>query len=301
MFTMQEISLYKLLAFYAKNWLLILCLTLTGLLIGVLYNNYVQVPMYKSNATLLYINPNARTTQDVTLLNNYVQLFTSRRVIDPVLQDLNIDKSYDEFAGAVTASNEKGTEVLKLSVATDDPDLSREFLSEAMISFQEQAENLYESDNLTVVDNASMATPPYNVNHAQQLIIASLIGFATSLIALFFVYDIKGDLPKNKSKKSKKKSKSIGLLAGINFLKPKVQPLDVQDVTKSTPAKTAQKPGTTKKVTSKKSTATRKATSKKTATSKKQSARSATAKTASKPVTAKKTPAKKSTKKSDAL
>ncbi len=198
---MQEINLYKLLAFYAKNWLLIVSLTLAGLLAGVLYNSYVQVPMFKSNATLLYINEGARSTQDVTLLNNYVQLFNSRRVIEPVMQKLNVERSFEEMAASVSATNEKSTEVLKLSVATDDPELSRSFLREAVISFQEQAEELYGTDNLTVVDNASSAVPPYNVKQPQQLAIATAAGFVVSLITLFFIYDIKGDTVKPKVKK----------------------------------------------------------------------------------------------------
>lgn len=220
MFAMQEINLYRLMAFYVRNWLLIVSLTLIGLLGGLVYNTYIQAPLYKSDATLLFINPSSSTsTQDTTTINNYVQLFKSRRVLEPVMNDQHIDMTFDQFIGSVNATNEKGTEVIQLSVSTKSPEISRNFLREAVVSFKQQAKNLYGKDSLSVVDNASNAQPPYNVHKAQQLVIATTAGFIVSLIVLFFVYDIKGDFTATNIKKrnankpssvSDKKSSSAG-------------------------------------------------------------------------------------------
>jgi capsular polysaccharide biosynthesis protein len=190
---MQEINLYKLLAYYAKNWLLILSITLGGLLAGVIYNQFIQQPLYKSNATLLFINPGSSTsTQDSTLLNNYVQLFQSRRVLEPVISEQKLGVTYDEFSPSVVATNEKGTEVIKLSVTTDNSDKSQKFLAAAVDSFKAESEKLYTTDKLQVVDNASNAEPPYNVNKPIQAVLATVTAFVLSLIGLFFVFDAMG-------------------------------------------------------------------------------------------------------------
>jgi capsular polysaccharide biosynthesis protein len=190
---MQEINLYKLLAYYAKNWLLIVSITLAGLLAGVIYNQFIQQPLYKSNATLLFINPGSTTsTQDSTLLNNYVQLFQSRRVLEPVISEQKLGLTYEEFSPSVSATNEKGTEVIKLSVTSDNSDKSQKFLAAAVESFKDEAEKLYTTDKLQVVDNASNAEPAFNVNKLQQAALATGMGFVLSLIVLFFVFDAKG-------------------------------------------------------------------------------------------------------------
>ena len=190
---MQEINLYKLLAFYVRNWLLILSVTLVGLLAGVVYNQFIQQPMYRSNATLLFINPTSSTsTQDATLLSNYVQLFQSRRVLEPVLSDQKLGVTYEQFSPSVSAVNEKGTEVIKLSVSTDNSDKSQNFLRAAVESFKKQAESLYGNDRLQVVDNASSAEPAYNVKKPLQLALSTGAAFVLSLIVLFFVFDAKG-------------------------------------------------------------------------------------------------------------
>lgn len=168
---MEEINLYKLLGFYARNWLLIISLTLAGLLVGLVYNQFIQVPMYKSNATLLVIK-DTNSAQDATLLNNYVELFQSRRVLEPAISAQNLDVSYETMSHNVTAVNEKSTEVLRVSASTDNPETSQKFLASAVESFRGEAEELYGKRNIIVVDNASDAVPPYNVNKPLQLAIA---------------------------------------------------------------------------------------------------------------------------------
>lgn len=190
--------------FYAKNWLLIVSVTLAGLFAGLIYNSFIQVPMYRSSATLLLIDPTkTRTAQDVTLINNYVELFQSRRVIEPVIEAQKIDTTYEALVSSVSATNEKGTEVINVSVSTTDPERSQKFLRGTVNSFKNQVAELYGKDNISVVDNASEAIPPYNVKHAQQLAIATAAGFVVSLIVLFFIYDIKGDGLDKKGNKKK--------------------------------------------------------------------------------------------------
>lgn len=187
---MEEINLYKLLRFFTQNWLFIVILTLAGLTAGLVYNAFIQVPMYKSTATLLFVNPSGvSSTQDATRLSNYVQLFQSRRVLEPVMSEQEIGMTFDQFIGQVSATNDKNTEVIRLSISTTDPEKSREFLREAVISFKNEAKEIYGTDSLNVVDDASNAEPPYNVNRVLQLAIATSVGFVVSLIVLFFVYD----------------------------------------------------------------------------------------------------------------
>ena len=78
---MEDIDLYKLLQYYAKRWLIILLMSLLGLVAAFAYNQ-LQTPMYRSDATMLLVNTtNVSPTQETVLLNNYVKLFSTRRVL----------------------------------------------------------------------------------------------------------------------------------------------------------------------------------------------------------------------------
>lgn len=189
-FFVQDINLHQLLKFYTQKWFWIVLVTIIGVATGYVYNTYVQTPLYKSSATLILVSPGEkRSTQDVTLINNYIQLFKSRRVLEPVISEQNLSISYDTLVQSIEATNEKNTEVIKVSISTPDANTSRALVEGSVASFKEQAKNLYDLDNVRLVDGASNPERPYNVFKETILAASGAIGFITSVITLFFVYD----------------------------------------------------------------------------------------------------------------
>jgi capsular polysaccharide biosynthesis protein len=187
----QEINLYQLLKFYASKWPWIVVLTVVGALAGYTYNTYVQTPLYKSDATLLIIDDQGKATKDSTLINNYIELIKSRRVLEPVIANSNHVLTYDEFAAATTATTEKDTEVIKISVATKSAQTSKSLTDGLVASFQDQIKDIYDKDNVTVVDKANLPDAAFNVHLALYLGLAASGGFLLAVIILFFAYDFK--------------------------------------------------------------------------------------------------------------
>lgn len=185
---MQDINLYQLFRFYVKNWLTIVIILSFSLVLGIVYNNFIQTPLYKSDATLLLVRSNA-VSQDVALINNYIELFKSRRVLDPVIKKQNIDMTYDELVKYVEASAEKDTDVIKVAISTDSPEKSEKFIEQAVESFRKNVKELYTSDNIQVVDEASLAEKPYNIRTFWVVTTAFATGLIMAIIWLFFVYD----------------------------------------------------------------------------------------------------------------
>ena len=114
---MEEINLYDLLRFYIKKWLTIAIFVMIGGIVGIAYTYYIQTPQYESKATLLLVGTNrTAANQESVALNNYVELFKSRRVLEPVITDQGYDKGYDTLASGVTAQGVKGTDVINVSI-----------------------------------------------------------------------------------------------------------------------------------------------------------------------------------------
>ena len=205
---MQELNLYQLFQYYAKKWIVITVFTVMGLAAGLIYAFYLQTPLYKSDATLILIDPtkSSNPTKDPTLLNNYITLFKSRRVLQPVIDKLSLNKDYDDLVKSVTATNDKDTEVLKISVASEKADTSMLIVDEAITSFKKEAAALYDTDNIQVVDKANRPDKPYNVNPILQVGVATAGGLVTSLITLFIAYDYS----EAKALRSSKEKKKVG-------------------------------------------------------------------------------------------
>ena len=187
---MQEINLYDLIKFYGKKWRIIVILTVAGLAGGFVFNTFIQAPEYKSDATLAVVLPSTAYSSDTTL-NNYVELFKSRRVLDPVISELKINKSYEQFVRTFDISNDKTASIIHMSVVNSDQRQSKIIATNAIASFENEVKNVYNADNVRIVDGANEPSKPYNVNLLMQLVIASAAGFIASVIGLFFAYDFK--------------------------------------------------------------------------------------------------------------
>ncbi len=199
---MEEINLYDLLRFYAKKWLTIAIFVMAGAIAGIVYTFYIQTPEYASKATLLVVGTNRTSANsDSVVLNNYVELFTSRRVLDPVIAEQSYEPGYEALAAGTTAKNAKNTDIINVSIATSDAKESKELLEGAIESFRNESKKLYGDSNvkINVVDAASTPERPMNVRPLQQIGIAMAAAFAAVVIGLFFMYDYQHSQPAKKS------------------------------------------------------------------------------------------------------
>lgn len=198
---MEEIDLYDLLRFYAKKWLTIVTFVMLGGIAGVAYTYFVQTPEYTSKAQLLLVGNTRSTAADSVVLNNYVQLFTSHRVLDKVIDNQHYSAGYDALAANTTAQNVKSTDIINVSIATSEAKQSRALLENAIESFRSEAKKLYGDSNvkINVVDGASQPSQPTNVKPVMQVGIAVAAAFALAIISLFFVYDYRHSATKRRN------------------------------------------------------------------------------------------------------
>ena len=163
---MEEINLYDLLRFYIKKWLTIAIFVMIGGIVGIAYTYYIQTPQYESKATLLLVGTDHTSgNQESVALNNYVELFKSRRVLDTVIADQGYDKDYDTLVSNVTARGTKSTDIINVSIKTPDAKQSKALLESAIESFRNEAKELYGNSSIKIntVDAASTPKSPSNV------------------------------------------------------------------------------------------------------------------------------------------
>ena len=160
-----------------------------GLSIGLAYNLFIQEPAYKSQASLLVSGTVSGGDQQKIVINNYMQLLESRRVLEPVIDKLDLSYNYDALNNKISTSNQKDTEVIVITVTDGSPEQANKIAARAIESFKEQTKELYKAGQIQVIDGASAPNQPYNVHKSMQLLLFSSAGFLFAIISLFFVYD----------------------------------------------------------------------------------------------------------------
>lgn len=206
---MEEINLYDLLRYYARNWLNLLSAVLIGAIIGVVYTAFIQIPLYKSEATILVVGASASTT-GTTLNNNYTELFKSRLVLQDTIVKQGYSGDYETLLARTTAITNKNNDVIRISIADTDPSKSQQLLSTAVDTFKQQAGKIYgnSGDNLRTIDTATLPAAPYNVKAVMQVGLAMAAAFFVAVIVLFFVYDYTTSYKGGKGGKSSGSSKA---------------------------------------------------------------------------------------------
>lgn len=187
---MEEIDLKELISMFMKRKVLIILVVIIFALIGAIYTVKFITPTYQSTTRLLlvqtgeksnvYENTGSITTTDVTLnsklVNNYREISKSEAVLTKVIQNLNLNITYQELKAMTSVSVTTDTEILQLTVEYTDPEMACNIAKEIANVFIETVNYYYKLDNLNVLDEAKVNFTPSNIHLTKNVIIFAFVG-----------------------------------------------------------------------------------------------------------------------------
>lgn len=198
---MEEINLKDLFSYFWNKKILIIVVTVVAILGSCIYSLYLQTPMYKSSTTIVLTRTNDDTensgiTQNDILLNQklvstYREIIKSRRILNQVINNLDLDMDYTTLGSSITVTNEKDTELLRISVSDSDSKQAKTIANEIARVFNNEIVEIYSIKNISVIDYAEEAKNPYNVNIVKQTVLAGLCGavLACGVVFMMFYFD----------------------------------------------------------------------------------------------------------------
>ena len=191
---MEELDLKDLFNIFWNKKLYIILIVLIFIVLGVIYTVGFTKPMYSSSTTLVLAgagnNGNERTNSitatDVTLnsqlVSTYSVLVRSRDVLNQVISNLDMDISWESLSKNVSVSAVDDTEVIEISVTTENAEDSAKIANETAKVFTEKVAEIYNINNVHVVDEAEVEYTPSNINHQKDVIIFAFIGLVIAII-----------------------------------------------------------------------------------------------------------------------
>ena len=195
---MEELDLKELFEIFWSKKLHIILIVLILMVIGLIYTIGFTTPMYTSSTTLVLATAgnnqeqsqetNSITTNDVTLnsklVSTYSELVKSKNVLRQVISNLNIDVKEEALRKNVTVTAVKDTEIIEISVTNQNPTYSAKIANEIAKVFTGKVAEIYNINNVHIVDEAEVANSPSNINHARDVLIFAFIGI---VIAAMYV------------------------------------------------------------------------------------------------------------------
>ena len=186
---METINFYQLTRYYARKWPMMIVAILVGVGLGAAYVLSVQQPQYKSSATLLLTG--VEQGQNTITLTNYTTLFTSRRVLDPVIDRAQYKGSYETLLANTTAKHVKNTDIITVSMNAGEPKMSETLLKQAITEFEKQTEALYGKTKISIktVDAVNTPSAPASIGLWQAMALGGGGALLLAIVGLFFAYD----------------------------------------------------------------------------------------------------------------
>lgn len=181
--------------FTGKAWVIILIM-LIGLIFGGIFNIYLKTPLYKSSSTLVltrvYDDNSEITTGDVQLnkqlVASYREIVKSKRILSQVIDDLNLKYSYEELSEMIAVETVKDTELIEISVESEKNTQAEEIATKVVDVFCEEIVELYNVQNVKIVDGAEVSKEPYNMSMTKDVLIFGVGGFALACAILLMVF-----------------------------------------------------------------------------------------------------------------
>lgn len=194
---MEEIDLKELLDVFKRKIGLIILVTSCICILGAIYGLVLQKPMYKSYATIILVSGENASSSTITqsdialnknLVDTYAEVIKSRRVLSQVINELNLDVSYEKLSDRIVVSSVNNTEIIKISVNDEDAIKAKNIANVTANYFIDEIPDLYNINNVSILDEAIESNTPYNINIIKQVIIYFMIGLVLSFGIVFIIF-----------------------------------------------------------------------------------------------------------------
>lgn len=193
---MEEIDLKELLNFVKSKIGLLIVIAVGISLVGVIYGLFIQKPMFQSYTTVILggnESVNSTITQnDINLNKNlvstYAEIVKSRKVLDQVIERLELGVKYEKLSRKISVTSVNNTEIIKIIVKDENGVNAKNIANVTAQVFTEEVINYYKMNNVNVLDDAIVPEKPYNINVAKQLIIYLLLGCFVGAATLFIIF-----------------------------------------------------------------------------------------------------------------
>lgn len=185
----DTIDLLEVLNVVRQHILIIALVTVIAAVAGFAVSKFVMVPKYESSA-LMIVNTRQDTTANVTsdqinsatkLVSTYSIIIKSDTVLQQVINNLGLNLTYSELKDRVTVSAVDDTQVMQITVLSDNPEWARQVCEQITLISPDVILESVEAGSVKLISQASVSLTPVSPNVLRNTGIAGMLGLVLSV------------------------------------------------------------------------------------------------------------------------
>lgn len=185
----DTIDLLEVLEVVRQHILIIILVTVIAAAAGFGFSRFVMVPQYEASA-LMIVNTRQDTTANVTsdqinsatkLVSTYSIIIKSDTVLQQVISNLGLTLTYDQLKERVTVSAVDDTQVMQITVRSDNPEWARQVCEQITTISPDVILESVEAGSVKLISQAAVTPEPVSPNVMKNTAIAAVLGLVVSI------------------------------------------------------------------------------------------------------------------------
>lgn len=175
---------------FKKNWILCVGITLVTTIVGFLISAFLLTEVFTATSRLIIVQQsNSDANQQITyndvqlsqkLVSTYTEIIKSEAVLDKVSENLNIIYDAEDLQEMLSVKSVNNTEVIDVTVTSQDPELSAKITNEIVEVFQDEVYKIMNVSNVTVLNDAKVPMKKSGPSNTKNAGIGFAVGFMIS-------------------------------------------------------------------------------------------------------------------------
>ena len=189
-----EIDLLEIIYLLGRRILSILAAgAVVGTLVG-LFTHYCVEEVYSSTSKLYILSTSTSITSladiqvGTSLTKDYVELVQSRPVVEAVIENLNLNRTYEEVLEQMTFSNPNDTRILVMTAQDPDPVLAKDIVDEFASVARANIADIMKIEEPSVVELGYIGEKPVSPNLLMNTLIGIFLGMFVMAVIIVLLY-----------------------------------------------------------------------------------------------------------------
>ncbi|MDO4306342.1 MAG: Wzz/FepE/Etk N-terminal domain-containing protein [Eubacteriales bacterium] len=174
------IDLQDLFQQYLKRWWMILIGFVVGTLLAGVYTFKLATPIYEASS-MVYMRGSGEVVslQDLqigaALTKDYEVIFTSRPILEEVIDQLDLEMTWKQLKGRVELTNQDDTRILRVAIKDADPKLASEIVNKLVEIGMESVKEI-DSKEPYLIEKAVVDWDKVSPSHRKNLMMGAMLG-----------------------------------------------------------------------------------------------------------------------------
>lgn len=217
----EELNLRDIVKIIKKHIKILIAAPFVFALIGALVSIFVLNPVYESSTTII-VRQNivegeeiSKTDVDLSksLIYTYAEMAKSNTVLGKTKKSLNLE----EISGdSISVLPVKDTQILEVKVHNKDPELAMNIANTIVEEFMLEIIRITKTDNVAVVDYASLPSRPVSPNIIMNTVISGMLGEMLAMLIVFLLEYFDNTIKTEKDIEKHLKISIIGTISNFN-------------------------------------------------------------------------------------